>query len=382
MTAICPICQISAIHLRSFVFPEKEHLPANTDILVCGTCSFAFSTPRKADEYLAYYRATMNDSLGADVELSIGESNRYAAQASILGPLLDTNRTLRVLDVGCGQAGLLRMLCSQHPQHRFFGVDPNVSLVPSSNSGIHFSTDWRYLEGSFDLIILSHVIEHLVDFDDIALLTKRLAVSGHIYLEVPDTSRYGNYLRREFLYYFDRLHINHFTRQSLQLLASQWGLHVHGSGCTEFEYKDGKAFPAIYLLASAFDDPPPHDYPPIATDLQRILRNYIGEELVRAKVIRQNLEHRASIVVYGFGDNFFKSTATGGPLEDIPIAAIVDMRHASLSLSPYAKTYRFMDIEACCTEFPDSTYVIAVSWGNLEICNALQDRGIRDIQLI
>ena len=380
MNALCPICHASCQILRKLTFPAKLSLPQRVCIAICRTCDFAFSSPRDAASYSAFYRANMNDTLGADLKLTAAEKCRYRGQAAILQPRLVAAPAQRVLDVGCGQAGLLRALHRQYPEHAYFAADPNVSAPQMADQDIHFTTDWNSLEGSFDLIILSHVIERVVDFDDIARLSKRLTESGCIYVEVPDASRYGNFLRREFLYYFDRLHINHFTRQALCQLVSRWGLHVSAAGRSEFEYKDGQPYPALYVMAERRAS---HSHAiPLEAPLQRILQNYVTCELDRARGVRQKLENRLPIVVYGFGDNFFKSSANGGPLEGIPIAAIIDLRHASLSQSQYANAYRFLDIDTCCAEFPELTYVVSVSWGNSEVRQALQDHGIQNIELI
>lgn len=321
--------------------------------------------------------------MGGDANLSASERGRYAGQMTVLQPVLGTQRALRVLDVGCGQAGLLRTLHERYPGHSYWGVDPNVSVTQRADQSICFSTDWKTLDGSFDLIILSHVIEHLVDFEDIAKLSRRLTEGGKVYIEVPDASRYGTHLRREFLYYLDRLHINHFTESALRRLMTRCGLHTFATGRSEFEYKDSKPFPAIYAMASGTTVPTtPEDGLPSGVPLHRVLQDYLADELARAHVVRQKFEQLGPIVAYGFGDNFFKSIASGGPLDGILIAAIIDMRHKALNQSSYANKYRFLDIETCCAEFPESTYVVSVSWGSLEIFRALQDRGIRDIYLI
>ena len=377
MNELCPICHASCQPLRSLAFPHKPNLPQQIVISVCGGCDFAFSSPRDAPSYSAFYSANLNDTLGADINLTAAEKKRYSGQMEVLQSVVGSKQVQRVLDVGCGQAGLLRTLQKHYPNHAYFAVDPNVSEVQMADPDISFSRNWENLDGSFDLIILSHVIEHVVEFDEIAMLSKRLTETGHIYIEVPDASRYGNYLRQEFLYYFDRLHINHFTDRALRLLVSQWGLHVVKTGRSEFEYKDANPYPAIFVMANrqvstthaiTVDEP-----------LQRALQNYVSDEMARSQTIRKELSKIVPIVAYGFGDNFFKSVSVGGPLEAIPIAAIIDMRHTELNLSPMANSYRFMDIDSCTTEFPEATYVVSVSWGSLEIREALKVRGITNI---
>lgn len=376
MKSLCPICQVSCQTIRKIAFPTKYSLPQQISISVCADCNFGFTSPRDKASYSEFYRKNLNDNLGANNCYTATEMSRYGGQMAILKSIVDVNHSLRILDVGCGQAGLLHTLYRQYAHHFYFGADPNVSDGQAADSEISFSRDWKNLGGNFDLIILSHVVEHMVNFDDIAQLTKLLTKSGYIYIEVPDASRYENYLRREFLFYFDRLHINHFTSMSLRLLLSKWNFQADKTGQIEFEYKDGDPYPAIYVVARyAF---PTHEIE-IEEPLEYKFKNYVDNEIVRAQTIRKYFENGEPIIAYGFGDNFFKSIEVGGPLEGINIAAIIDMRHIELSQSTKFKQYRFMGMDDCCAEFPASTYVICVSWGNLEIHDALTVRGISRI---
>jgi 2-polyprenyl-3-methyl-5-hydroxy-6-metoxy-1,4-benzoquinol methylase len=123
---------------------------------------------------------------------------------------LSDSRTLRVLDFGCGQGGLLETMALEHKQHRYYGCDSNAQTRIMSD-GVSIHRDFKDLIGPFDLIVLSHVVEHLVDFEILERVFKLLSQTGVIYIEVPNPGAYESYARREFLYYFDRLHVNHFT---------------------------------------------------------------------------------------------------------------------------------------------------------------------------
>jgi hypothetical protein len=98
--------------------------------------------------------------------------------------------------------------------------------------------------------------------------------------------------------------------------------------------------------------------------------------------MREDLRAGGPIVAYGFGDNFFKAIGADGPLAEAQIAVVIDRRHALLNQSPYASRYTFMDIDACCAQYPDATYVIAISWGSEQVRSELQRRGIQNIKLI
>lgn len=381
--AHCPICSGPSVRrLLSLEFSEKQHLPERIDVQLCAVCNFAFSSPRDARAYERYYSSNLNDALGADLSLSASEERRYAGQIDTLQSLLEKEGPLRILDIGCGQAGLLRMLKKRYPNNLYYAADPNLEATQESIRGIQFSRSWKNLDQKFDLIILSHVLEHVVDFAEFCPLPDLLTDGGHVYIEVPDALSYQAYTRQEYLYYFDRLHINHFTLDALRALITRWGLRWGGpGGRREFEYKDGSPYPAIHLLATtpggAVAEQTPREDPLVDS-----LLTYLTNESKRSQSIRSLLRQAGPVVVYGFGDNFFRSVGPQGPLSEADITVVIDRRHALLSQSRYGSRYRFMDIETCCAAYPHATYVVTVSWGGAQVRSELQRRGIRNIELI
>lgn len=113
------------------------------------------------------------------------------------------------------------------------------------------------------------------------------ASEGFSSVTPQDASEYRNYLRREHLYYFDRLHVNYFTVHALSLLVEQWGLHVFSSDQNEFEYKDGHPFSAIYVLAArrltAANAGPP------LLKLLNTLHSCVYSEYAQVSVVQQRL---------------------------------------------------------------------------------------------
>ena len=75
----------------------------------------------------------------------------------------------------------------------------------------------------YDVIILSHTLKPVVDLHSLSVFSHLLSPDGRLYVEVPDALRYIDFTRREYLYSFDRLHINHFTTASLVKMLQQWG---------------------------------------------------------------------------------------------------------------------------------------------------------------
>jgi SAM-dependent methyltransferase len=133
--------------------------------------------------------------------------------------------TPRILDVGCGEGACLRVFRSNIPESVLFGIEPSpqyASYAEKSASAMVFCGDIETfianredLVESFDLVIMSHVVEHLFDpTEKLSALSKFLAPKGLLCIEVPNLLSphwSGNSM-------FHIAHILHFTPATLQLL--------------------------------------------------------------------------------------------------------------------------------------------------------------------
>ncbi|MCI1016467.1 class I SAM-dependent methyltransferase [Herbaspirillum sp. C7C2] len=378
----CPLCgTLPAQPLLSLSLSQRAGLPSDITVSVCAACDFAYVAPVDAQAYDRYYAANTNDQMSVHAEISELDARRYVTQADTLAAILGGPEALDVLDVGCGEAGLLRTLVARFPQHRYAGSDPNVKEDAPGGRGAHprirFNRSWQEIDQQFDVIILSHVLEHIVDLKDFSAIVGKLAPGGKIYIEVPDAAHYASAPRREFCYYFDRLHVNHFSLASLSDVVRSWGLGIRQAGRQDFTYKDGNPFPACYVIGAAGGDSAAglearHGLP-------QALASYLAQERDRAGRMAAQFVPGQEIVVYGFGDNFFRSRAAGGPLSACRVRAVIDARWEALSQSAYGGQYRFMDRDAALREHAGLPIVVTVSWGGETIGRMLAEAGAQKV---
>jgi hypothetical protein len=122
-------------------------------------------------------------------------------------------------------------------------------------------------------VILSHVVEHLVDVRE-ALFAVRdlLADDGVCYVEVPDAGRYVVDAFVPF-YFFDSEHINHFDRSTLRNLARATAFDVLSDGERDLRLDGGKLYPAAWSLLRKG---PPGRKPAYDAELRTTLVEYIA----------------------------------------------------------------------------------------------------------
>ena len=158
---------------------------------------------------------------------------RVFSQRTILSHL---DHTKTVLDLGCNLGDISFMIAEKAKE--VVGIDYNekainIAKARYSKENLTFlhAEALTYLKNNtkeFDVLILSHILEHLDDPKEFLLKFKDFF--QNIYIELPDFDRYYlNYYRRDFncrLIYSDDDHITEFDRYELKDLLKECNIVV------------------------------------------------------------------------------------------------------------------------------------------------------------
>lgn len=237
-------------------------MPCSYDVVACDTCGFCFAdTAATQDVYDAYYAdmskyADSGTSTGAG--LSPWDAERLDDMAGQVAGFA-SERTARILDIGCANGGLLSAL-----RRRGFtnvcGIDPSSACVEQARE-IAKGDVWKGTLssfpdgiGKFDGVILSHVLEHIRDLcSALACIRQILNPDGWVYLEVPDAARYESFLVAPFQD-FNTEHINHFSSQSLANLCRCTGFLPLAGDTKEIFSAKNMPYPAVSWFSRMIDD--------------------------------------------------------------------------------------------------------------------------------
>jgi SAM-dependent methyltransferase len=322
----CPVCanakNAEILHRQGFVLPQGHILKKaeKYDVVSCGSCGFVYadtSIPQKT--YDRYYA----DMSKYETGYSGVDTGRHMSQARLIKSFL-TGNDQKVLDVGCGNGGLLLAL-KKLGHKNLAGLDPSKKCVGNiKKSGIKGSAGTIFKHkaaGKFDMVILSHVMEHVKDVSAaMDRLSAMLNENGLLYIEVPDASSYAaNYVVP--FYYFDTEHINHFEEASLINLGVVKGLRVVSLGKKLIQASAETRYPAVYAL-----------YEKTGTKVSRI--NYAKpcvNEYIRLSAadtgaraaIRELLKKKKKIIIWGAGNYTMRLLKNSG-LAKCDITAFID----------------------------------------------------------
>ncbi|MBI3500635.1 MAG: methyltransferase domain-containing protein [Bacteroidetes bacterium] len=146
------------------------------------------------------------------------------------------NENHSVLDLGC-HIGDISFIIAQKAK-KVIGIDYSKDAITKAkikyqkdNLIFHHCEASEFLKNNkehFDILILSHILEHLNNPEEFLLKYKNYF--NHIYIEVPDFDRYYlNHYRKDLglnLIYSDEDHISEFDRYELNKLLNHCGLKI------------------------------------------------------------------------------------------------------------------------------------------------------------
>jgi SAM-dependent methyltransferase len=317
---------------------ENHPLKGDYKVVSCNGCGFVYSKTSVAKkEYDAYYRSM---SIYADSKTNTGagenpcDKKRLFQSAECINSYLNNTQSKidsRILDVGCANGGLLHSLRTMGYKN-LCGIDPSAVCIRNLKKlGIEgyigSATYYPKSIGQFDLIILSHVMEHICNVREaLRSLSKLLKPHGSIYIEVSNASEYMNYISAPFQD-FNTEHINHFSVRSMSNLMGQSGFYIQKSGTKIFESSPGNPYPALYGFWSKIDKKK-IDFKIIKdTSLRSRIKTYISrsKDMMTAidTRIQSALKKNPEIIVWGTGQLLTK-LLTDTCLSHAHIVAFVD----------------------------------------------------------
>ncbi len=320
---LCPICSSEK---RTVLIPIKFSLfdghPMNGgyDLVKCDNCGFVYADTSVTQAQLDGYYTEL--SKYEDKVISTGggydqnDRDRLKVTAEFLSGYI-SNRNARILDLGCANGGLLKELKDLGFEN-LVGIDPSAACVDITRQEVDCEAyqyslfDIPENIGKFDLIIVSHVLEHLLDIAQaMNVIDSLLSDGGSLYAECPNAAFYDLVIHAP-LQEFNTEHINHFSVTSFRNLMSLHGYSELTTGDKTMIISSGQDYHAVYGVFSKvnlprglelkFDssiDAPMHSY---ISQSKEMLSEIVNE----IKTIPED----TPIALFGVGQFSFKLLAT------------------------------------------------------------------------
>ena len=231
----CPICASKRVYryMKGIFDCDK------TEVWECRECEVQFLDTimnMKEEEayYKDYYRSQHNrytDKLEIDEVQSRSYDYFLEHQSNYSSYIRNSSR---ILEVGCGSGGFLKLLQSLFDKQEVVGVErseTNLAFLRKSFPGYCFLHNISEAQGrQFDLIVGIAVFEHLrAPLRFLLYLKKLLEEEGHIILEMPNKADalIEIYELSEFKRFnYQKQHYFTYSEKPLRILAKEAGLTV------------------------------------------------------------------------------------------------------------------------------------------------------------
>jgi SAM-dependent methyltransferase len=279
------------------------------DVVLCETCGAGFAQGVPPQAVLdAYYRDMSkyeNPERGGSP--SPQDVARFRAIAAMIAPFIPAPDA-RVLDVGCATGGLLREL-KKLGFGRVTGLDPSPACALQGRAlhGVEVVTGTLTEPpsdlGTFDVIILIGVLEHLRDTSPaLGALLDLLGPQGRLFVEVPDVAGFARFLDAPFQQ-FSLEHLTFFSEISLANLLERFGFSPLGCVRGATPHTLDSTMPVLGVIAekgsASGSIVPPDDVtgPALASYIES---SYALERNVH-RAIDRLVESQRPVLVWGVG---------------------------------------------------------------------------------
>ncbi len=194
INVLCPICKNRDVTFQSNYRNNSIYFN-NLTRVICNKCELVFANPmpnnQKLEDYNSNYHANAHGGHKRDLKLQsffkgIAKTRLFTIQNKIR---FDYTSNYKVLEIGPGPGVFAEEWLKTFPQSNYYAIETDLSMHENLQKlGIQIireieNLDYKYY---FDIIIISHVLEHVTD--PLYFLNSYLAKlknNGHLFLEVP-----------------------------------------------------------------------------------------------------------------------------------------------------------------------------------------------------
>jgi 2-polyprenyl-3-methyl-5-hydroxy-6-metoxy-1,4-benzoquinol methylase len=316
---LCPVCSSekkAVLAPIEFTLFDGHPMNGGYDLVQCANCGFVFAdtsvTQQQLDSYYTELSKYEDKTISTGGGYDQNDRDRLRDAALLLSSKID-DKGARMLDLGCANGGLLRELKNLGFEN-LVGIDPSSVCVEAARIATKCDVFQYSLFsipkeiGKFDVVILSHVLEHVLDVGRaIDIIDNLLSDGGCVYLECPNAACYYQVIHAP-LQEFNSEHINHFSELSFRNLMLVRGYEEVLVGDKVFKIASNQDYHAVYGIfrkcEGAIGQPIIFDH-----EISKAIQRYVQASNNMFTEISEQLEampEDVAIALYGVGQFSFK----------------------------------------------------------------------------
>ena len=331
----CPVCASELgeiLYTQNFIVPDDFPLTRSNNgtmtqyIVACDSCGFVYAdvelSQKDYDEY--YVKFSQNTSVGNHTD-----TDDYLI--NIIELICDSDKSKRIIDIGCGSGSLLIGLKSKGFTELYgIGMSSTItSLLEQSDikcktTSITEKNINLAESASFDIVCLISVLEHVYDLNmALSNISTMLKENAYLIILLPDAAYYHKEILNP-IHVINLEHINHFDKTSLGNLMKQYGFlsHISDKHVMNTQRTSSTQIVCVYKKCTIVADLLKfHFTKESARSVSLLVEKW---KAVQAnKEIERMVSSQEEIVVYGAG-NYTYSMLSDTILKNCNIIAFID----------------------------------------------------------
>lgn len=220
----CQVCN----SIKSRILSEKDRYGLHYTVRVCENCGLVYTSPRMVQDaynnfYALEYRRLYSGREVPNLDnLKINEARGEKIYSYLEQFIKIKNRPVKVLEIGCSAGGILSYFKNAGCETLGVDLDANYIGYGREKLGLNLvEGTLRDVPSDFtpDIIIYSHVLEHILDIKAELLKLKSVCTKNTLlYIEVPGIKNIHASYNFNFLHYLQNAHTFHFSLTTLRNL--------------------------------------------------------------------------------------------------------------------------------------------------------------------
>jgi ubiquinone/menaquinone biosynthesis C-methylase UbiE len=228
----CPSCRNPEFK----VLVKEDRHGISCEARLCTSCGLVFSSPHVALESIEYFYNHIYGRLNYKTSTPKHLFSQVQGD-NIFNFISEFSKDIKsIVDIGAGSGDVVKVFSAKLENAQVIGIDYNEELVNrfkatrNSKMVVGGVEELEHGEQKFDLIILSHVLEHIVDLQGFFKKIKTLLNQNSlIYIEVPGIFGYfrdSHYYEHSFEIFHTIAHVYNFTLMTLQRVLEENGFEI------------------------------------------------------------------------------------------------------------------------------------------------------------
>lgn len=226
----CPVCASDNVRCDAAYRAQHRYFKGMNRIHCCD-CGLDYASPMPDDQLLdefnnSYFHSAHGGSAKDTVAKAFFSGIARLRMNMVKQYLSDSQEKVnQVLEWGPGEGYFAKNWLNDFPDTHYYAVETDTSCHPSlQKNGVDILKPAKAAEISSDLVVMSHVLEHVKEPNEfIATTTKSLKKGGIAFIEVPCKDWRHKDIDEPHLLFFDKPSMKHLlSKQGFQVLQIEY----------------------------------------------------------------------------------------------------------------------------------------------------------------